>query len=222
MSNRDSPIFMRKLIIIGAGGFGREVLSWARQSDGYETDWTIKGFLDDNLDALAGKATPARVLGKLSDYTPQSEDVFICAIGTPAVRRKVQELIEGRGGEFVNVIHRTVVFADNVTLGRGVLLCPYVIVSANATLGDGVAVNLHSSVDHDATLGRWCQINCHCDITGGVVLDDEVFMGSHASILPGVRVGARAVIGAAALVNRDVPPGATAIGVPARWKSPAV
>lgn len=207
---------LRKLIIIGAGGFGRETLAWARQSDGFETEWTIKGFLDDNSDALSGKNTPAAILGRVADYAPEAADVFVCAIGRPAVRRQVQELIESRGGEFTNVIHRSVVFADNVTLGRGVLLCPFVVVSANATIGDGAAVNLHSSVDHDASVGRWCQINCHCDVTGGVVLEDEVFMGSHASVLPGVRVGARAVVGAAALVNRDVPPGMTAIGVPAR------
>lgn len=212
---------LRKLVIIGAGGLGRETLAWARESDGFETEWTIKGFLDDRLDALAGKNTPSAVIARLADYQPQPGDVFICAIGRPALRRKVQEQVEARGGEFVNVIHRTVVFADNVALGRGVLLCPYVIVSANATVGDGVAVNLHSSIDHDAVLGKWCQINCHCDVTGGVVLEDEVFMGSHASVLPGVRVGARAIIGGAALVNRDVPPGKTAIGVPARWQSPA-
>lgn len=207
---------LRKLLIVGAGGFGRETLAWARQSAAFETEWTIKGFLDDNLEALAGKSTPAEVVGRLADYAPRSDEVFICAIGRPELRRRVQETIEARGGEFVSVIHRTAVLADNVALGRGVLLCPYAIVSANAVLGDGVAVNLHSSVDHDAHVGRWCQINCHCDVTGGVVLEDEVFMGSHASILPGVRVGARAIIGAAALVNRDVPPGATAIGVPAR------
>lgn len=207
---------LKKLLIIGAGGFGREVLAWARQSTGFETEWTVAGFLDDNLDALAGKPMAAQVVGKVSDHQPKDDEVFVCAIGNPALRRKVQEAIESRGGVFTNVIHRTVVFADNVTLGRGVLLCPYVVVSAHATLGDGTAVNLHSTVDHDATVGKWCQINCHCDLTGGVTLDDEVFLGSHAVVLPGVRIGARAVIGAAALVNREVAADTTAIGVPAR------
>lgn len=209
-------MLLQQLVIIGAGGFGRETLSWARQSTGFETEWTIKGFIDDNLDALAGKNTPARVIGRLDDYAPAPGDVFICAIGQPPMRRKAQELITARGGEFINVIHRTTVMADNVTLARGVLLCPYTVVTANATIGDGVAVNLHSSVDHDAVIGRWCQINCYCDLTGGVVLEDEVFLGSHASVLPGVHVGARAVIGAGAIVNRDVSPGVTVVGVPAR------
>jgi sugar O-acyltransferase (sialic acid O-acetyltransferase NeuD family) len=178
--------------------------------------WRIAGFIDDNLEALAGKQTPARIIARVSDYQPRPDDLFICAIGRPALRRQVQETIEGRGGVFTNVVHRTVVLADNVSLGRGVLLCPYVIVSANVTIGDGAAVNLHSSVDHDAQVGRWSQINCHCDVTGGVVLEDEVFMGSHASVLPGVRVGARAVIGAGAVVTREIAADVTAIGVPAR------
>ena len=209
-------IVKRRLVIIGAGGFGREVHAWATQSEAHGRDWEIKGFIDDNVDALSERPSPGRIIGRLSDYLPKAEDVFVCAIGIPSIKRKCSEMISARGGEFVNIVHRTVVLAHEVRLGRGVIVCPYVVLSANVTLGDGVGVNSHSSVDHDATVGAWSQVNCHCDLTGAVVIEEEVFLGSHASVLPGVRVGRGAIIGAGAVVFKDVSPGVTVTGAPAR------
>jgi sugar O-acyltransferase (sialic acid O-acetyltransferase NeuD family) len=208
-----------KLVIVGAGGFGREMLAWARQSVQFEREWTIKGFIDDNLTALEGKATPAQVLGTIKDYRPAADEVFICAIGIPRIKRACSELLAGRGAQFTRLIHRTAVLGDNVELADGVVLCPYTVVSANNRLGRGVAVNLHSSIDHDACVDDWSQVNCHCDLTGGVKVGKEVFFGSSVAIIPGIRVGDGAYLGAGAVVLRDVPPGATVFGVPARQKA---
>jgi hypothetical protein len=89
---------MNKLIILGAGGFGRECLAWARQSVQFEHEWTIKGLLDDNMEALAGMNTPASLAGRIADYQPQPEDVFICALGQPAERDSAGRFAAGEGG----------------------------------------------------------------------------------------------------------------------------
>lgn len=206
----------QQLVILGAGGFGREVLAWARQSVQFEREWTIKGFVDDDATALAKKNTPGRWLGPLRDYQPTAEDVFLCAIGMPKVKRACCEIILARGGRFTQLFHRTAVIGDNVELAEGVILCPYSVVSANNRLGRGVAINTHSTVDHDATVGDWTQVNLHCDLTGGVEVGREVFIGSSVSIIPNVKVGDRAYIGAGAVVVRDVPEDAKVYGVPAR------
>jgi sugar O-acyltransferase (sialic acid O-acetyltransferase NeuD family) len=207
---------MRQLIIIGAGGFGREVYHWATEAAAHGAGWKIKGFIDDNLDALRGRQCPGTVIERVEDYAPQPEDVFVCAIGAPTAKKKCMQLLRGRGAEMTNVIHPTCVIGHDVQFGTGAILCPHSVVSANCSIGDGVALNLHVTVCHDVVVGDWCQINCHADVTGGVVLEDSVFVGSHASILPGMRVGRGAVIGAGAIVMTDVPAGVTVAATPAR------
>ena len=205
-----------KLIIIGAGGFGREVLAWAEQSVQVGREWEIKGFIDDNLDALHDRPSPGKLLGRIADHQPAGDEVFICAIGVPAVKRKCSELMAARGGRFARLTHRSAVLGHEVELGDGVILCPNAVVSANNRLGRGVVVNLNSTVDHDAEVGDWTQINCHCDVTGGVKIGREVGFGSHVAVAPGVRVGDEAYLGAGAVIFRDVEPKAKMFGVPAR------
>lgn len=205
---------MKQLVIIGAGGFGREVLDWAREAEACGRDWSVKGFLDDNPRALDGG--PAPWLGSITGYLPAPNEVFVCAIGQVAAKRRCVKEVRRRGGVFTRVIHPTAVVSPTAVLGEGVILCPYSVVTARARLGDFVTVNLHSTVAHDAVVGDWSQLHCHVDVTGGVVIGEGVLVGSHASILPGVKIGPGAVVGAGAVVMRDVPAGTTVFGAPAR------
>jgi sugar O-acyltransferase (sialic acid O-acetyltransferase NeuD family) len=204
---------MKNLVIIGAGGFGREMLAWARQA---VAAWPVKGFLDDNLQALDGFQKDVPVLGRVGDYAPEPNDVFVCAMGRVEFKRRCVEQIIARGGVFTSVIHSTAVIGENVVLGRGVILCPHTVVGSDARLGDFVTLNLHSTAAHDAVIGRWTQLHCHVDVTGGVELGERVTVGSHASILPNVKVGDGATIGAGAVVMRDVAADTTVFGIPAR------
>ena len=201
-----------KLVIIGAGGFGREMVAWAEQSFQIGRDWELKGLIDDDLEAFEDKPSPGKLLGRIEDYQPSSDEVFICAIGV----RKCSEMIAARGGRFTQLIHRTAVLGHEVELGDGVVLCPYVVVSANNRLGKGVGVNIHASIDHDANVGDWSQINCHADLTASVEVGREVFMGSRVSVIPHVRIGDEAYIGAGSVVLRDVAAGWKVVGSPAR------
>lgn len=205
-----------RLVIIGAGGFGREMWAWAEQSVQFGREWTLKGFIDDNLDALRSKPSPGKMLSTIEDYQPAPEDVFICAIGVPDIKRRTSELIAGRGGRFTQLFHRTAIVGHEVVCAEGVILCPFAVVSANNRLGRGVAVNLHATVDHDATVGDWSQLNCHCDLTASVEVGQEVFFGSRCSVIPNVKIGDRAYIGAGSVVLRDVAADTKVVGAPAR------
>jgi len=207
---------MKQLIIIGAGGFGREVLAWARQSLGCGEAWTVKGFLDDNIEAIAGLHVPAPWLGRIEDHQPAADEVFVCAMGVPAIKRRCFECIEARGGQFITLIHRTAVVGDQVKLGAGVILCPYAVVSGYNVIGKSVVVNMHATVDHDANVGDWTQINCHCDVTAGVQVGSEVWFSSHVAVAPRLRIGDRAYLGIGSAILRDVEADTKVFGLPAR------
>ena len=207
---------MKRLLIVGAGGFGREVLCWARDAELTQSEWRVGGFLDGDAAALDGFDVPLEILGDPADFVPAETDLCICAIGDPATRRRVTGGLEERGARFATLIHPSVIVGAGCRLGDGCILCPRAVLTTHIVLGRFVTVNLAATIGHDARVGDWCTLSDHVDITGKVTLGNSVFAGSHASILPGLRVGDGSVIGAGAVVTRNVPAGSTMFGVPAK------
>jgi sugar O-acyltransferase (sialic acid O-acetyltransferase NeuD family) len=206
---------VKKLFIIGAGGFGREVHAWARQHPGCGVQWELAGFLDDNPAALRDCGDFAAVV-PLTGHRPAAGTLYLNGIALPELKQKLLPPLVAAGAEFLTFLHPTAKVGERVKLGRGVVLCPGAIVTADASLGDFVVLNLRATVGHDARVGAWTTANAHCDITGFVEVGEGVFMGSRASIIPGRKVGAGAQLAAGAVVFTHVPAGATMFGNPAR------
>lgn len=207
---------VKRLIIIGAGGFGREILGWAKASLDHGSQWIIGGFLDDNAAALDGYNLSEPILGGIADYQPQPDDCFICALGAPKLRLMVWQRFEKWHDDFVPLIHPQTIIGQNVKLGRGVILCPRVVLTCDLEIGDNTALNVAVAAGHDVRIGNHCQISSFCDITGFVEVGNRVMLGSRASIIPGKKIGDDAVIGAGSVVIRHVRSGTTVFGNPAR------
>lgn len=207
---------MKDLIIIAAGGCGREVLQWAKDINEQNARWNIKGFLDDNINALEGKECSVRVISRVDDYQPEENDEFVCCIGNSNVRKLVIEKMKAKGARFINIIHPNAIISDSCKLGDGVIIYPYALISDNAIIGDGCIINMYSSVAHDSVLGEYCTISAHCDVTGMCRLGDRVFMGSTSQIVPGTNVGDDAYICAGSTVMTRVRKGMKMLGNPAK------
>ena len=211
---------MKQLVIIGAGGFGREVLEWAQHATGFRHEWEIAGFLDDREDCL--KRFPQLnlpILGNTRDYEPKKNDVFICAIGVPRLRAEMRKRFESKGAVFTRLIHESCVVGSRVDLAPGVILCPRVVLTCDIRIGANTALNVSTAAGHDACIGNDCQISSFCDITGYVKIGNEVLFGSRASVIPGKQVGDRSIVGAGSVVVANVPDDVTVFGNPARLLS---
>ena len=208
---------MKNLIIIGVGGFAREIFWHAHKSHGFGVDWQIKGFLDGNvkLPAAEYELLPAKVLGDIESYKICADDVFTCAIGTPNVRKILVEKILARGGEFINVISTSADVMPTVKLGRGIFIAPQTIIGDHAKIGDFVATNVLTSIGHDAQIGDYTCVMPHASISGKCKIGAEVFIGSGAIILPKATVGDGATVGAGSVVLKKVRAGAKVFGNPA-------
>ena len=207
---------MKRLLIVGAGGFGREVLCWARDVEPTQREWQIGGFLDSNAAALDGFDVPLEILGDPAEFAPAETDLCICAIGDPATKQRVVTGLAARGAKFATLIHPSVIMGGDCRIGDGCILCPRAVLTTHVTLGRFVTLNISATVGHDVGVGDWCTLSDHADITGKVTLGEAVFAGSHACVLPGLRVGDLAVVGAGTVVTQNVPAGSTMFGVPAK------
>jgi sugar O-acyltransferase (sialic acid O-acetyltransferase NeuD family) len=207
---------MKKLIIVGAGGFGREVYAWAKDHPDSEQVWQIAGFLDDNPKALDGYDYPVHVIGSVDAYQPEPDELFVCAIGAPVTKRKICQALLDRSAIFISLVHPSVILGTNVELGDGVVLCPRVTLTADVSIGDFAAINCHSSVGHDVVIGDWATVSGHCDLTGNTRYGVGAFLGSGVRIIPGKSVGEFAYVGAGSVVIRAVKDGQKVFGNPAR------
>lgn len=207
---------MKRVIIVGAGGFGREVYSWARAHPDCGKAWEITGFLDDNSRALESFNYEVPILGPVAAHQTESDERFLCAIGSPAVKRSVCQQLLDRGGVFLTLVHPSVIMGRNVQLGRGVVLCPGVVLTCDISVGDFAMINCLSSAGHDVRIGDWATISAHCDMTGRTELGEMAFMGSGARLLPGKKVGPRALVGAGSVVLSNVRADSKVFGNPAR------
>lgn len=207
---------MKRVTIVGAGGFGREVFNWAKDHPDCGKAWEISGFLDDDPQALEGFDYEAPILGTVAEHQPAADELFLCGIGTPEIKRMVCQQLLDCGAVFLTLVHPSVILGHNVQLGCGVVLCPGVVLTCDVRVGDFAMINCLSSAGHDVQIGKWATISAHCDMTGGTELGEKAFMGSGARILPGKKVGPRALVGAGSVVLGNVPADGKVFGNPAR------
>jgi sugar O-acyltransferase (sialic acid O-acetyltransferase NeuD family) len=207
---------MKRLIIIGAGGFGREVLMTAKTVQAQRGEWEIGGFLDDNPAALAGYHYNLPIFASINDYLPQNNDCFIIAMESPQNKLTISQQFQEKGAEFITLIHPSAEIGDNVKIGIGCVLLPHIGISCDVTLGNFVTMNAHAAVGHDAMLGDGSTLSAFAHVSGAVKLGKGAYVGIHGCILPGVEVGDFAVVAAGSVVVKNVKPGTTVMGVPAK------
>ncbi|MDE6256866.1 MAG: NeuD/PglB/VioB family sugar acetyltransferase [Muribaculaceae bacterium] len=206
---------MKNLIIIGAGGMGRTLYDIARESIGFGEDFLIKGFIDDNIEALDEFENYPPILGRISEYIPAENDVFTFSIGGDSRRKCIESLIE-RGAEFINIIHKTARIGSNVKLGVGNIIAAFTTLGADCKVGDYNLIQSYTVIGHDAQIGDFNRIDTHVTCVGGIKIKNETTIHTSAVINHKVVVEDKAKVGACSFVIRKVKEGQTVFGVPAK------
>lgn len=206
---------MKELVIIGAGGMGRTIYDMACENAGYNKEFTIKGFIDDNLDALVGFKNYPPVIGTIAEYEVRQNDVFVCSIGGES-RRECMESIISRGGEFLTMIHPTSRIGTNVVVGKGCYVGAYTIIAADAFVDDYNFIQSHTIIGHDVRIGKWNRIDSYVFVVGGVEIGEGCMIHTRAMLNHNVHVGDGAHVGACSFVINNVEAETTVFGSPAR------
>ncbi len=208
------------LVIIGCGGFGREVFGIVAAVNAAGGDWTVEGFVDDGPSPHDQKAVAALgsvLLGTVDDLVGRAEPAtVIVAIGSPSVRRRITERLAGVDVTYPTLVHPDATVGSDVILGSGTVVAPGARLSTAICVGRHVHIDQNVAVGHDTVIADFARLNPQACISGSVSIDTEALIGANATVLQGLRVGAGATVGAGGVVVRNVAPHCTVKGIPAR------
>jgi sugar O-acyltransferase (sialic acid O-acetyltransferase NeuD family) len=207
---------MKNLIIIGAGGFGREVYSLALDCIANGSLLNIKGFLDSNPTALASYENYPPILNNEIEYKPQEEDVFIIALTSIVGKRNCYNEIISKGGEFISIIHPTAIIMQNITVGMGCIIGRNCYIGNDCEIGNFVTTNYGAVVGHDNKIGDFSHIGPRSFIGGSTKIENEVTIYAMATIINNVIVKKRSVVGAGSVVIKNVEECTSVLGNPAK------
>jgi len=204
---------MKDVYIINASGFGRTVASLCHADPAHGKEWVVRGMLDSRQNLPASEALP--IVGDPFTWRWEPGQIIVCALGDPKLREQYAAKLFAEGADFMNLmpsVHRAV----GVEMGTGNVFELNTMIGADCRLGYFVLMLANSVLGHDVQVGSYTTVGSFCFVGGGARLGSHVTLHPHATILPGVTVGDGAVVGAGSVVIRDVPPGATVFGNPAK------
>lgn len=208
---------MKKILIVGAGGFGREVQWLIERINQCTPKWQISGYLDDGINP-GTEINGYPVIGgidKLKDY--EVNTAVVCAIGSAGIRKKLISRIKELGTfEFPNLIDPKVQMSQTVVLGEGNIICAGNILTVNIRIEDFVIINLSCTIGHDTVLRSFVTIYPGVNISGCTEMKSGSELGTGSKIIQGKTIGERTIIGAGAVIVNNIPADCTAMGIPAK------
>jgi len=206
---------MKDLIIVGASGYGREIIKYIDDINEVTPEWNLLGFLDDNQKALEGYECDYKVLGSIQGWQPKETEYFVCGLAFPQVKRKVVEILRAKGAQFATIIHPTARLSKHCHIGEGTVVTSNCSISDNAFVGDFVSL-LGSGVAHDAHIGNYSTLSGRCAVNGHAEVGEMVYMGCGVLVAPSKKIGEGATVGIGSVVISNVKPGTTVFGNPAK------
>lgn len=199
---------MSNLIIVGAGGFGREVFCWLTQD---LQNRTI--FFDES--PKSELILNRKVISDLSNYKDRNNFITY-AIGDPKTRFNLTQKLNPLGLNQTAIAHKSVITGVDVYLDQGTIICPNSILTTNISLGKYVIINLSVTIGHDCRIGDFVTISPGANISGNVKIGNFSYIGTNATIREGVTIGDHSIVGMGAVVVKDVSPNCVVVGNPAK------
>lgn len=202
----------QKIIIYGCGAMALELAMYIKHSSSDTTNNDYDLIVTDIVSEKLSRADEIQeILGypvslhvSIESVEEFNEKKSIIGIGSAQQIKKVYESIQSAGGEFITVIHPSAVVSNKASVGKGVIIAPFVYVGPGSQIGNNTIINIRSTIGHDVIIGSGVVISPHCDINGNAVIGDHSFLGTAVVVEPGVNLGRYCKASSGVVVKKDV------------------
>jgi sugar O-acyltransferase (sialic acid O-acetyltransferase NeuD family) len=206
-----------QIAVYGASGFGRE-LAWLIKDCGA---YDVVCFIDDDITKHGSVLNGITVIGLEEAHKKFRNAKVVAGVGVPKIRETLIKKAARVGFDFETIIHPRVEHSQWVEIGKGTVICAGNILTTNIVLGQHVQINLDCTVGHDVIMGDYTTLAPGVHVSGWIHFGKRVYVGTGAVMINGTKdqpltIGDDSIIGAGAVVTKSIPPGVTAVGVPAR------
>lgn len=195
----------KNLIFVGGGGYFREIYDYILDDieNNRLSEINLKGVISETEPE---NDLPIQFLSLLENYSIDESDIFLIVIGQVAARKRIFNLLEDAGAQFITYIHHTAIVSTSATVGEGSIICPNVIVNANANIAKNCSVNVNCSIGHDTRVGQHSVLSPYSALNGHSLLGRECFVGSRSTVFPKIEVGDCCVVDSHTAVRRNIEP----------------
>ncbi len=209
---------MKNIVIVGAGGFGREVKFILDRINKEKKQFEIIGFYDDN-ENLPNIIHGVKVLGTIDDLVKTNDELLVVlGIGIPEIKKNIiSRLKKIKNLSFPTIIDPAAIIGEvNVNIGEGNVICAGTIITCDVNIDDFVTLNLSCTIGHDSYIHSFSSFMPSVNISGEVIIEEGVYVGTGAKIINQLKIGKQTIVGAGAVVSKTLPPYCTAVGIPAK------
>lgn len=208
---------MKKLFIIGSGGFSKQVIEMVEKINEIKEIYELVGLIDDNKELIGQEILGYKIIGTtdyLNEVSKKKEIYGVIAIADGKIRANLVRKLNSV--KWVNLIHPKAIVSKYVKLGEGNIICAGVIVNPMSSIGNHCHINIGSTLGHDVNMSDFVTVMPGCRISGNVVLKKYSMLGAGSIVLQGLTVEENVSIGAGAVVTKNTVSNKVYVGVPAR------
>lgn len=205
------------LVILGSGGFAREVLSVVEAINLTSPTWDMLGFVVDTQYGETGTIVNNKpILGNFSWFSSHPTISVVCGVGAPEIRWEMIKRLNDLDVHFATLIHPSVLRTPWMNIGAGSVITAGCILSNQVSILDHVHINPSTTIGHDVQLESFVSIAPGVLVSGNVHICEGAYIGTGAAIIEKTVIHEWAIVGAGSTIINNVPANTTVVGNPAR------